>query len=308
MTSTTPILVTGAHRSGTTWVGETLGRARRTVVLHEPFNRDIRPSWLVPQPPQQYFYATPDNVGGLDPGLQRLLQLRYPLRQQWSRSTPRRTAAAMIQRYAAGLGGRLRSARVVLKDPLALLAAPWLAERFGIQVVILVRHPAAFASSLRRLDWRFDFSELARQNALMDGPLAEHAQEIAAAVARPPDILEQAALLWKVLYGVVDIWRAQHPHFVVRRYEDLARAPTAGFIDLYRQLDLSWDNSVATQVDRLTSRQNPAELPPDAYRHTRRDSAAMTDVWRSRLSSAEVALIRRDVGATAERYYSAAEW
>jgi hypothetical protein len=33
-----PILVTGAHRSGTTWVGTSLGKSRHVCYMHEPFN------------------------------------------------------------------------------------------------------------------------------------------------------------------------------------------------------------------------------------------------------------------------------
>src|SRR5687767_8168951 len=38
------VLVTGSHRSGTTWVGRMLALARRTCYLHEPF----KPGWDPP--------------------------------------------------------------------------------------------------------------------------------------------------------------------------------------------------------------------------------------------------------------------
>ena len=33
-----PILVTGAHRSGSTWVGRMIATSPRVTYLHEPFN------------------------------------------------------------------------------------------------------------------------------------------------------------------------------------------------------------------------------------------------------------------------------
>ncbi len=54
-------------------------------------------------------------------------------------------------------------ARPLLKDPIAVLSAPWLERTFGMQVVFSVRHPAAFAASLKtaRLDVRLSQLHLA---------------------------------------------------------------------------------------------------------------------------------------------------
>src|SRR5439155_664004 len=49
------------------------------------------------------------------------------------------------------LGSRLRAARPLLKDPIAAFSASWLARTFGMATVVVVRHPGAFASSLKRL-------------------------------------------------------------------------------------------------------------------------------------------------------------
>ena len=40
---TKPILVTGSHRSGTTWVGKMLAATGSVGYIHEPFNLKNRP-------------------------------------------------------------------------------------------------------------------------------------------------------------------------------------------------------------------------------------------------------------------------
>lgn len=50
--------------------------------------------------------------------------------------------------------------RALLKDPFAVFSVPWFAKKLNCQIVITVRHPAAFASSLQRLGWNFDFKDL----------------------------------------------------------------------------------------------------------------------------------------------------
>jgi len=44
--SKSPILVTGMHRSGTTWVGRMLAASREAVYFHEPLNPDCSPALL----------------------------------------------------------------------------------------------------------------------------------------------------------------------------------------------------------------------------------------------------------------------
>ena len=46
----------------------------------------------------------------------------------------------------------LRGGRLVIKDPISALSSDWLARNFALEVVVLVRHPAAFAASLKRLN------------------------------------------------------------------------------------------------------------------------------------------------------------
>ena len=38
-----PILVTGSHRSGTTWVGKMISLNKNVGYIHEPFNIGLRP-------------------------------------------------------------------------------------------------------------------------------------------------------------------------------------------------------------------------------------------------------------------------
>ncbi len=129
--------------------------------------------------------------------------------------------------------------RALLKDPIAFFSAPWLANTFDADVLLLVRHPAAFASSLKRLGWGFDFRNLTSQQELMDGPLAAHADELRAAEAADLDIIDVAIVLWRVFNSVALTYRADHPTWLVRRYEDLAGNPVEAFRALYSDLGLS---------------------------------------------------------------------
>jgi hypothetical protein len=147
-----PILVTGAPRSGTTWVGRMLASHARVAYVAEPFN----PDQLAGVPADHFFHHVTDrDAGRFVAYLERLLRFRaVPLphrrRGLWHRATRAAVRALRLLRY------RLGAYRPLMKDPIAFFSAEWLARTFGMDVVVLVRHPAALAGSLKRLDWHVD--------------------------------------------------------------------------------------------------------------------------------------------------------
>jgi len=245
-----PILVTGAHRTGTTWVGDMLARARRMYYVHEPFspNRGGTGDHANGQTIFDRWYSFIDDENTEDIRA-RLEQEIFDGPEAMTAKGESDLANAEVDSPRVGLLDSARKALrplrrgvdpilPVVKDPVALLSAPWLARHFDMNVVVMVRHPAAFAASIARQGWAFPFADLASQPRLMSGPLKEFADVILDFAKTEREILEQAGLIWKILYSVVIEYRREHSdwHFVV--YEDLARDPAAGFRNLYSKMGL----------------------------------------------------------------------
>jgi hypothetical protein len=192
-----------------------------------------------------------------------------------------------------------------MKDPIALLSAEWLAERFGMDVVVLIRHPAAFAASLKRLGWRHSFATF-----LDDGQLPEvvrpYEDEIRAQAHEPGDILAQAALLWRLLYNAVAGYRERHPDWVYLRHEDASLDPVGTFERLYGELGLELTSPARAEIARASAPGNPAELstPHDVEL----DSAASLGRWREQLTEDEVETLRERTGDVWPRFYSDDDW
>src|SRR5205823_10236861 len=107
---------------------------------------------------------------------------------------------------------RKRRVRPLLKDPIALFSAEWIADRFGGQVVALIRHPAAFASSLKKYRWTHPFGDFLAQPLLMRDLLSSYTEEItrfadAQRKGEEPEIVDQAILFWNVIHAAVDTYR-----------------------------------------------------------------------------------------------------
>ena len=303
------ILVTGAHRTGTTWVGKMLAASGEAAYISEPLNHLHRPGVLRVPTRHWYQYICPQNEAEYLPALRETLRFQY---HPWLELLSLRSAkdvGRMGRDWRIFLHGRLRRQRPLLKDPFAIFSIPWFVSRLGCQVVVTVRHPAAFASSLKRLDWPFDFSDLLAQPLLMQDWLEPYRAEMTSLQnAAQPDILAQGSLLWKMVYQVVaKITGADRPVIIVR-HEDLSLDPAAGFRQLYQALGLAFTPQAEETIRTSSSSENPGELSKKAVHSTRLDSAANLHNWKRRLSAEEIRQVRALTEETAAIYYPELDW
>jgi hypothetical protein len=305
-TSQTPILVTGAHRTGTTWVGKMLAAHPQAAYISEPLNVLHRPGVLRAPVDHWYAYITKENEGRYLAAFRELLTFRYHLLDEVRSLRSRKDLLRMGRDYFIFLNGRLRGQRPVLKDPFAVFSIPWFAERLNCKVVITIRHPAGFASSLKRLNWPFDFSDLLAQPALMRDHLESDRAEMESMPA--DDIIGQASLLWRMVYRVVDSARKLHPDLIVVRHEDISLDPLVGYRQLYEALSLDFTDKVQQTILNSSSSENPAELSRKKVHSVKLDSRANMDNWKRRLSADEITRIRKITGEVAHIFYPEQGW
>jgi hypothetical protein len=303
-----PILITGSHRSGSTWVGRTLSLSEHLGYIDEPFNPDRRSGACAVRPMTWFEYVTADDERGWGPALERTLAFGYSWAPGLRAMRSLRDGARTVRDGWRFARSRRHRARALLKDPLAFFAAPWIADRFDAQVILLVRHPAAFASSLKRLNLTFRFSNWTIQPKLMTEVLGPWADEIWIASKTPPDVIDQAALMWKVIYGVARECQQNFPDWIVRRHEDLSREPLPGFRALFGELGIPLTPKIEDSILASSSPTNPAEAPEGEFLALNRDSRANIWTWKSKLDSREIERLRSVVEESSRHFYSDADW
>jgi hypothetical protein len=301
-----PILVTGMPRSGTTWVGRMLTASRQVGYINEPFNLAVSPGTFRIPVDHWYEYISAANEAQILPQLRRALDFEYPLRRELVRCRNRTDLLHTLRSWRAFARGRHR--RPLVKEPHAVLSIPWFAEQLASDVVVTVRHPAAVVSSWKRLDWSFDFSNLLDQPTLMQDWLEPFRLEMQAALAPDKALVDRVALLWAVIYSVIDRQRERCPRLHVVRQEDLSRDPVAEYAKVYDAVGLSFTSAAAEAVRAASSEENPKETNPESPHETRIDSRANLESWKRRLTSDELGRIRRLTETTADRYYSRLDW
>ena len=307
MESSRPILVTGSHRSGTGWVSRILaGSATPVHYIWEPFSVLARPGICAAGFRVWFPYVTDDNEATYLAAVRDTVALRYGVGAELRAVRSPKDVARMIRDLASTRRAARIGARPLLKDPIALFSAEWLAERFGAQPVVLIRHPAAFTSSLLRHGWRHPFGDFLAQPVLMRDRLADSEQEIRRFAQVEQPLLEQAILLWNILHGEIARVRAARPEWMYRRHEDLVMQPLEGFTDLYERLGLADDGSLPAVVEHYSGASNPADVrsPGDQ----RRDSKAGVGLWKERLSPEQIARVREGTAEVASAFYADQEW
>ena len=305
-----PILVTGSHRSGTTWVGRMLASHPRVSYLQEPFN----PQHPHPGSPVLHYFehVTPERSAVFRAYLDELMRFR----SNWwaeirARPHPRRIAGASLRAISAGWR-RLRGCRPLLKDPIALFSAEWIAQTYDAHVIVLVRHPAAFVSSVKRLGLRFGFGHLLLQPVLMERYLQPLAAEMRAfhdrQCAGTPDLIDEAALCWRVVHHVIHCYRREHPEWLFMRHEDLSRRPLAEFGCVFEYLQLPMTRHVRHVIESHSSEDNPRAAQAKVAHQLKLNSRANVWNWNKILTSDEIDRVRAGTEDVACHFYANAEW
>jgi hypothetical protein len=283
-----------------------LGASSRVRYLHEPFNLKIGPRVCDVKFPFWYTYVCADNEAEYVEPLSRCLTLCHrssqPLRGARS---PKAFVSALRERVAFRM--KHRNCRALMKDPGAVFSTEWLADRFGMQVVVLVRHPAAVASSHRQFNWRLDYTALLQQDLLFRDHLEPFRSEIELFLrSGEDDLLDNAALMWKLMQSVLLDCRKRHPQWIFVRHEDLSFDPPARFRSLAEHLGVPFDQQIQEALDKSTSGQGQGNaLDPSNITRNTRDNLTS---WRHRLRKEEIHRIRRRVEAVSSAFYNDDDW
>lgn len=271
--------------------------------IHEPFNPKRRPGWGGDRIPWWFLYVTPDNERYYKPVIERALAFRYPVLNNLRALSRPSGVGLFALDMARSVRPRLTRARPLVKDPIALFSAEWLADTYDMDVVVMIRHPAAFASSVKRLNWRFEFRDWLAQDDLLRDKLARWHEQMHDAWAGKVDIIEHAIVMWNAIHDVIDGYRAAHPDWTFVRYEDLADAPMDGFRSLYERTGLTWSKKVAKAIASSSDAGNPSEVPLWRHQSIKRSSAAAKDTWRTRLTEEEIERVTAGTAEIAARFY-----
>lgn len=201
--------------------------------------------------------------------------------------------------FQPAVSGRVRSglARLLVKLPLCLkrspeapkilvksvhciLALPYIQQHFGVEIVLVLRHPANIVLSHRKLANPDMHRNLCNQQKLVNDYLAPFKENLAA-LDHP---LEKAGAQVGAFYYVLGRQLADHPEWHLVRHEQFCREPATAFKQLFERLGLSWSAEIEERISGLNKE-------GEGYDY-RRIAEKQIDKWKRELSSAHMEQIR----------------
>jgi hypothetical protein len=302
-----PILVTGSHRSGTTWVGKMLAASSAIGYIHEPFNLTHRPGICTAKFPYWFTYVTEENEAPYYEALKKTLAFRFDIRAELPAIQSFRHVGRMLKNYKNFSLYRYRQATPLMKDPIALFSSEWLARTFDMSVIVLIRHPAAFASSISRLNWTHNFSHFLNQPLLMRDYLAPFEAEIRAFVEKEHAILEQAILLWRIIHYLILHYQEKHKDWIFLRHEDISIDPLHHFEYLYKKMNLTMTDKEKQVIEDFSGEDNPTEATK-GHILEKRNSKSNIKSWKKKFTEKELTSLRTKVEEISHMLYSDADW
>ncbi len=307
--SAKPILVTGSHCSGTTWVGRMIAVSPDVTYIHEPFNVNHDRGICSARFDYWFTFISEQNEAQYQRDFEDTMALRYSLQGLSGITGGLKGISRAARNYTRFRKGRLQNNRPLLKDPIALFSADWLSATFDMDTIVMIRHPAAFAGSVKVKNRSHPFSHFLNQPLLMDEHLGAFRDEITYFSKEERPLIEQSALLWKLIHFMILKYKKTHPHWLYIRHEDLSIEPTKGFAGLYRQIGLDYSAQVSEVIETYSSGQASKKSSSEyRYKKINRESGSNIQKWKERLTDDEIRLLKSQVHDISKEFYSEDEW
>ena len=301
-----PILVTGSHRSATTWVGQVLAASPKTAYILEPFNNRIESGIIKTISTNMFQYICEENSEPYEEILAQVFHYKYPLCRNLEKVKTVRNVAKIIRAQGLSFLHRIRKDIPIIKDPIALFSAEWLCKTFDMNVLVMIRHPAAFCSSLKIKGWTFDFNDFLNQPLLMTRYLDVYEEEIREYAKNEKDIIDQAILVWNCIYHTVCLFQEKYSEWLFIKHEDLSLDPVNRFHSIYKAFDLEFTEEAKSFILETSGTHNPIEQ--QAVNEFIRDSKANIFNWKNRLSQNEIDNIKKKTSEVSSNFYAEHEW
>ena len=281
------ILVTGSHRSGTTWVGKTIAQHSNVQYIQEPFNVN-HPNAGFKFKSEVWFehYFSSERKDEIKFAFDSMFGAGSLGKAQLRISDVKSAPKSLFLFLAHYINCLTHPMRLLVKDPLALFSAGWLYEEYDLDVICMIRSPVAFVGSLKKAGWDFDFDNLLKQELLMKNLLTPFSDDIRKQKEGHGDIVDRASLLWNILHYAILEYKQQYPSWLFVKYEDIAGNPVKGFDEIFDHLGLDVDRNITAYIKKFTSQDIPIKRSSSLY--SPRDSKLCLDTWKQRLTNEEI--------------------
>lgn len=297
-----PILVTGAHASGTTFTGKMIALSPEVAYFHEPFNIVHRPGIWAPEFRYWFTYISKENEKLYKYDIKNFLNLENHFLIEIPRCKNFRDYLRLIKYSIIKKYDKITNKRILVKDPIAIMSTEWLANTFNMDVIILIRHPLAFVGSLKNNNWKHPFDHFIKQPLLMEHYLSKFKYQIEFFAEEEQPIVEQAILLWNIIYSIVfQYYEKYKDKWLFIEHEDLSLDPINTFNMIYKKLGIKFNSRIREKIYEYTHTNKSKD-------NFKRDSKNNIFSWKKRLTDDEIKNVKEKTKDISSFFYSDEGW
>ncbi|MEX2409755.1 MAG: hypothetical protein WD607_00045 [Candidatus Paceibacterota bacterium] len=297
------LLITGAIRSGTTFVGKVIDQATDFRLINEPFSFNHGIEGIQHWNPYTSEYT---------PYYQKLFKKYFNYKSTfklYERNKYDKYLKSVIKsrahfNYLINKYSPYKK-KLILKDPLASLSSQYLRHNHNIGVLVLFRHPGAFVYSNKRLEWDFNLEHIFNQVELVERYLKEEQKIYHGNL----DYIERLSLLWRCINKVlIEYSKRKDDHYwQIVTHEELCINPQETFKMIFDRFEIDFNERTKDYIRKNTSKSNKINAGKAAHL-LKRDSEGLIDYWKRELSEKEIDKIKRLTYDLALTFYDKESW
>jgi len=300
------IVITGAHRAGTTWTAKILGSSNNIKYIYEPFFVGLHRS----NSPLSFNYEyispgdTSEKVIQIKEYLDKFINIPFYSLADRIYISRRIVTVGMVKRLVAKRYNWVNNGRPLIKDPFAIFSSEWIYQNYPSDILVIIRHPAALISSYMFQHWNFDFNSFKNQPSLIEKYFPEYGDLIDAYSLLPhhtTNIIDQGILLYNIIYSTVLKYQEKYRNeWSFLRNEDLSRDPMAEYQKIFAKFELPFTENSRRNILLTTNGKKSGEWI--------RNSRENINIWKQRLTKQEVHKIRSGTENVAGKFYTSVDW
>lgn len=306
-----PLLITGSHRSGKSYTVKGLNIKNHFNIIHEPLNNDSGIGWIGLDNLNYFTYIHKANSHFFKKEFDRTIyNFEYRVAKQFYRDTGLGNVSKIVKDTIRSLRYKFNNKRALLDDPFAVFSAEWFYEEYNADIIIMIRHPASFVSSLKLLNYSFDFSHILDQKYLVDSKLKNYIPELIEFTTKEKSIVEQGEFLWRIIYDVVGRYRdTYNSKWLFVRFEDLVRHPDENFERILNyagiRLDKTYIEKIKSQICTAANDKEVDILSKNVNDYSINDHLKR---FKTLLTTSEIDYIKMKSEVVWKQFYKEEDW
>lgn len=324
------ILIVGARRCGTTFVGKVLSKTPNSNYFFEPFNKDQGIKYL---PNVWYPYLTEENIKKRES--ETLDKLFFKQKAKYKVSLynndfvwwdlnrydlirnvfinfskepffMRLTRVLFKNRsnfeyYKFKFSKNVKN--LIFKDPLASLSTDFLVKRYDLKTIVMLRHPYSYYYSMKKQDWGANPYENFFSQQNLSYILDENYNKILNTHEHNKKLY--SLIEYMIVYNKLLEFKNDKNYYFLK-HEDLSLNPIEEFEKLFMFCGLKYDSKTQNYIHNNTKANNKKDT--NKVSNTKRDSRSIINNWKGKITKEEMNLIKGLTFDIIKDYYPDEEW